>query len=162
MASAFLPPGSTTSCQNLCHWYQTPKHVLGGSEPLCLPTGTQLGQSGGKVAGLPVQQNYSDCSVVTQHALVWGSGAMSSQILLCLPNLLTQLFYHILHKNMPNLNLHAWFLEPQLSRSRASLRQWQHKLRLLRESQPQQSVNQGGPFLQSGESVIKWTSGQTL
>ena len=59
---------------------------------------------------------------------------MSSQIPLCLPNLLTQLFNQTLHRNLSNLNLHACLLEPQLSRSRASLRQWQHELRLLRGS----------------------------
>ena len=49
-----------------------------------------------------------------------------------------------------NLNLHAWLLEPQLSRSRASLRQWQNELRVLKEDQPDQSMRQSGPFLQSG------------
>ena len=33
-----------------------------------------------------------------------------------------------LHRNLTNLNLHAQLLEPQLSRSRASLRQWQHEI----------------------------------
>ena len=89
----------------------------------------------------------------------WYLVAMSSQIQLCLPylaNLLTKPFNQILHRNMSNLNLHAWLLEPQLSRSRASLRQWQHKLRLLKESQPEQFMRQRGPFLQSGATVIKW------
>ena len=54
--------------------------------------------------------------------------AMSSEIQLSLPilpNLLTQPFNPIPHRNLTNLNLHAWLLEPQESRSRASLRQWQ-------------------------------------
>ena len=42
-----------------------------------------------------------------------------------LPNLPTQPFNQIPHRNLTNLNLHAWLLEPQQSRSRASLRQWQ-------------------------------------
>ena len=78
---------------------------------------------------------------------------MSTQIPLYLPNmpnLLTQLFNQTLHRSLLNLNLHAWLLEPQLSRSRASLRQWQHELRLLKEDQPVQSMRQNGPFLQSG------------
>ena len=79
--------------------------------------------------------------------------AMSSQIPLCLPNLLTQPFNQTLHRNLANLNLHAWLLEPQLSRSKASLRQWQQKLRFLKEDQPDQSMRQSGPFLQSGVSV---------
>ena len=46
---------------------------MGGTGPLCLPTSSHLGQSGGEVTGLPLQQNHSDCSRVAQHALVLGS-----------------------------------------------------------------------------------------
>ena len=73
----------------------------------------------------------------------WDLVAMSSQIPLCLPsipNLVSQPFNQVLHKNLSNLNLHAWLLEPQQSRSRASLRQWQHELRLLKEDQPDLSM----------------------
>ena len=95
----------------------------------------------------------------------WDLVAMSSQIPLCLPsipNLVSQPFNQVLHRNLSNLNLHAWLLEPQQSRSKASLRQWQHKLRLLKEDQPDLSMRQSGPFLQSGASVIRWTSGHYL
>ena len=61
-----------------------------------------------------------------------------------------------------NLNLHAWLLEPQKSKNRASLRQWQQELRLLKEDLPDQSMRQSGPFLQSGASLIRWTSGHHL
>ena len=47
--------------------------VLGKSLPLCLPTSSHLGQSGEEAAGLPLQQNYTDCTGVAQHALVLGS-----------------------------------------------------------------------------------------
>ena len=53
----------------------------------------------------------------------WDLVAMSSQIPLCLPNLpdlVSQPFNQTLHRNLSNLNLHAWFLEPQQSRSRDS------------------------------------------
>ena len=92
----------------------------------------------------------------------WDLVAMSSQIPLILPflrNLLTQPFNQIPHRNLTNLNLHAWLLEPQQSRSRASLRQSQQELRLLKEDQPDQSMRQSGPFLQNGASLIRWTSG---
>ena len=92
----------------------------------------------------------------------WDLVAMSSQIPLCLPNLpnlVSQPFNQTLHRNLSNLNLHAW---PQQSRSRGSLRQWQHELRLLKEDQPDPSMRQSGPFLQSGASVIRWTSGHHL
>ena len=51
----------------------------------------------------------------------WDLVAMSSQIPLCLPNLpnlVTQPFNQTLHRNLSNLNLHVWLLEPQQSRSR--------------------------------------------
>ena len=95
----------------------------------------------------------------------WDLVAMSSQIPLCLPsihNLVSQPFIQVLHRNLSNLNLHAWLLEPQQSRSKASLRQWQHELRLLKEDQPDLSMRQSGPFLQSGASVIRWTLGHHL
>ena len=79
----------------------------------------------------------------------WDLVAMSSQIPLCLPNipnLVSQPFSQVLHKNLSNLNLYAWLLEPQQSRSRASLRQWQYELRLLKEDQPDLSMRQSGPF----------------
>ena len=69
----------------------------------------------------------------------WELVAMSSQVPLSLPNLpnlLTQPFNQIPHRNLTNLNLHAWLLEPQQSKNRASLRQWQQELRLLKEGQP--------------------------
>ena len=47
--------------------------LLGGSGPICLPTNSNLGQSGGEVAGLTVQQNHPDCTGMAQHALVQGS-----------------------------------------------------------------------------------------
>ena len=51
----------------------------------------------------------------------WDLVAMSSQIPLCLPsipNLVSQPFNQVLHRNLSNLNLHAWLLEPQQSRSK--------------------------------------------
>ena len=95
----------------------------------------------------------------------WDLVSMSSQIPLSLPilpNLLTQPFNQIPHKNLTNLNPHAWLLEPQQSRNRASLRQWQQELRLLKGDQPDQSMRQSGPFLQLGASLIRWTSGHPL
>ena len=53
-------------------------------------------------------------------------------------------------------------LAPRATAIKDSLRQWQHELRLLKEDQPDQSMRQSGPFLQSGASVIRWTSGHHL
>ena len=55
------------------HCSERPQSSMGGSGRLCLPTSSHLGQSGGEVAGLPMQENHSNCSGVAQHALVLGS-----------------------------------------------------------------------------------------
>ena len=57
------PPGMGSACT---------QSVLGGPGPICLPS-SHLGQSGGEVAGLPMQQNDPDCTGMAQHALVLGS-----------------------------------------------------------------------------------------
>ena len=46
---------------------------MGRTGSLCLPTSSHLGQSGGEVTGLPLQQNHTDCTGMAQHALVLGS-----------------------------------------------------------------------------------------
>ena len=58
------PPGMGSGCT---------QHVMGRSGPICLPTSSHLGQSGGEVTELPMQQNRTDCTRVAQHALVLGS-----------------------------------------------------------------------------------------
>ena len=58
------PPGMGSGCT---------QPVMGKSGPIRLSTSSHLGQSGGEVAGLPLQQDYSDCPRVAQHALVLGS-----------------------------------------------------------------------------------------
>ena len=127
--------------------------VLGRYGPICLPTSSHLGQSGVEVAVLPMQPDHTDWTRVAQHALVLGpSGhvepnptvpAQSAQSgdSFAIP------FNQTLHRNLSNLNLHAWLLEPQQSRSRGSLMQWQHKFRLLKEDKPDHlSMRQSRPF----------------
>ena len=167
-----LPPDSTTNYHSLCHRFGTPgmgsgctSACHGKSGPICLPTRSHLGQSSREVTGLPLQQDHSDCTRVAQHALVLGSSgnvqsdpSVSAQPArsgaTIQPDIGT---FSTIHRNLSNL--HAWLLEPQQSRSRDSLRQWQYELRLLKEDQPDASMRQSGPFLQSGASVIRWTSG---
>ena len=75
----FLPPDSTTN-YSLCHRFQTHRHgqcmhsVCSGRIWTHMPSHQQpFGQSSGEVAGLPMQQNHSDCTRLAQHALVLGS-----------------------------------------------------------------------------------------
>ena len=80
----------------------------------------------------------------------WDLVAISSEIPLCLPNLpnlLTQHFNQIPHKNLSNLNLYVLLPEPQRLSSKVCLRQLQHKLRLFKEAQTDQSMKQMWSFL---------------
>ena len=77
-------------------------------------------------------------------------------------DLVTQPFNGLVHRNLSNLNLHAWLLEPRSSRSKASLMRWQQEVKLLRGLQPEQCTNQSGPFLSNGVTHIRWTSGRPL
>ena len=90
---------------------------------------------------------------------------LSVQIPLSLPlveNLVTQSFNGLVHRNLSNLNLHAWLLESRPFRNEASLRKWQEELRLLKESQPEPCTSQSGPFLLNGVRHIRSTSGRPL
>ena len=62
--TGFRPPHMGSGCT---------QPLLGGPGPIHLSTSSHLGQSGGEVTGLPLQQNNSDCPRVAQHALVLGS-----------------------------------------------------------------------------------------
>ena len=136
-----------------------------GLDPYAFPPAAILGKVVEKLQDYPCNRIILIAPGWPNVPWFWDRVAMSSQIPLCLPNipnLVSQPFNQVLHKNLSNLNLHAWLLEPQQSWSRASLRQWQHELRLLKEDQPDMSMRQSGPFLQSGASVIRWTSGHHL
>ena len=119
-------------------------------DPYAFPPAAILGKVVEKLQDYPCNRIIQIAPGWPNMPWFWDLVAMSSQIPLCLPNLVSQPFNQTLHRNLSNLNLHAWLLEPQQSRSRASLRQWQHKLRLLKEDQPDLSMRQSGPFLQSG------------
>ena len=57
-------PGNSSGCTQF---------AMGGSGCIRLPTSVRLGQSGGEVAGHPMQETYFNCPGVAQHALVLGS-----------------------------------------------------------------------------------------
>ena len=78
------------------------------------------------------------------------------------PDQVTQRFNEQPHRDLKNLNLHAWLLEPPLFQNKGSLMKWQQELRLLRGNQQEQSTNQSGPFLSNGASLTRWTSGCPL
>ena len=117
-------------------------------DPYAFPPAAILGKVVEKLQDYPCSRVILIAPGWSNMPWVWDLVAMSSQIPLCLPNLpnlVSQPFNQTLHRNLSKLNLHAWLLEPQQSRSRASLKQWQHELRLLKEDQPDPSMRQSGP-----------------
>ena len=112
------PPGLGSGCT---------QPVLGKSGSICLPTSSHLGQSGGELQDYPCNRIILIAPGWPNMPWFWDLVAMSSQNPLCLPNLVSQPFNQTLHRNPSNLNLHAWLLETQQSRSRDSLRQWQYE-----------------------------------
>ena len=86
----------------------------------------------------------------------WDLVTLSTQVPLRLPlqrDLVQQPFNRVLHRNISNLNLHACLLQHQSFGNKGSLTKWQQELKLLRESQPEPSANQSGPFLSGGRQV---------
>ena len=83
----------------------------------------------------------------------WDLVDLSVQIPFSLPlakDLISQPFNGLLHRNLQNLNLHAWLLEALPSGDTVSLKRWQHELKLLRGAQPELCTSQSGPFFSNG------------
>ena len=142
-----------------------PELVLGASERLCIPSSLPAPSGSFKDKGSGLSQNDSDCPGLAKHALVWDLVDLSVQIPFTLPltrDLVTQPFNGLVHRSLPNLNLHAWLLEALPSGNTASLKRWQQELRLLRGVQPEPCTSQSGPYLSSGVNRTRWTSGHPL
>ena len=96
--------------------------VMGGSGSLCLPTSSHLRQIGGEVAGLPVQQ----CVLV-----LGPSGHVQSD-----PTVPVQFGDSTIQRDpaQKSVKPEHTCLAPRATaiKGRASLRQWQHELRLLK------------------------------
>ena len=67
VTSVCVPSAGLHGCSSGCT-----HSAMGGSGCIRLSTDYHIGQSGGEVTGLSMQENYSDCSGVAQHALVLG------------------------------------------------------------------------------------------
>ena len=118
-----------------------------------------------QTVGSRMSPNHPDCTGMAQHAMVLGpSQHVSSNSPLTSPSgeLLTQLFSQCPHRDLHNLNLHAWLLETQPFSRQVSLTKWQQELRLLRDVHPELSMSQSGPFLSDGVRKVRWTSGLLL
>ena len=145
------PPGLGSGCT---------QPLLGGPGPIRLPPGSHLGQSGGEAPGLPLQQNNSDCPRVAQHALVLGPGSNVKPD----PTVSAQHTQPSVSAIQPGPSQEPVESEPTCLAPRASAIKEQgfSEAVAARIDQPDLSMRQSGPFLQSGASVIRWTSGHHL
>ena len=126
---------------------------------LRLPSGLPTQPSSLQSDGPRLSQNDTDCS------RFWDLVSLSVQIPFMLPlqkDLVIQPFNGLPHRNLTNLNLHAWLLEPLPFRDRGSLMKLQQELKLLRDFQPEPYTKQSGSFLSNGVNQTRWTSGRPL
>ena len=139
-------PGSSSGCT------QSP---VGGSGCLCLPTSSHLGQSGGEVTGLPLQENHSDCSRMAQHALVLGScNHVQSD-----PTEPAQ-SVDTAFQSDPSQKCDKSKSPCMAPRATAIKEQGFSETVAARIEAPQRGLTRSsGPFLQSGATLIRWTSG---
>ena len=158
-------PVCVSSAGPQCMGSGRPNSLLGKPRHVCFSPSIVTGQGGQQTVGPSLQESDPHSSGLAQHAVVLGPSGTVVSIPFCLPShpdLVTQPFNKARHRNLTNLNLHAWLLEPRLSRSKGSLAQWRHELKLLKEVQPEQSMRQSGPFLSDGVNQVRWTSGLHL
>ena len=142
------PPGMGSGCT---------QPVLGGPGPICLPTSSHLGQSGGEVAGLPMQQNDPDCTGMAQHALVLGSSG----------NVQSDPIVSAQHTKPSVSAIQPGPTQEPVFRASAVKEQSFSEAVAARSEAPQRGSTRSvyeakWTILQSGASVIRWTSGHHL
>ena len=98
--------------------------LLGEPGDVRLSPSIVTGQDSQQAIRPSLRESDPNSSGLAQHAMVLGSGGTVVPDPLCLPHhpdLVTQPFNKAHHRDLTNLNLHAWLLEPRQSRSKVSL-----------------------------------------
>ena len=102
--------------------------VMGESGPVCLSPSSPPDKCSDKALSHQYKRMIIVASGWLNMPWFWDLVEISSQIPVCLPNrldLLSQPFNGNLHRDLQNLKLHAWLLEPKISRNKVSLTKWQ-------------------------------------
>ena len=142
------------------------RQVMGSSGPICISTSSHLGQSGGEVAGLPMQENHSDCPGLALHALVVGFSD-HVQPNPTEPSLLAKSAHTIIQSDstQESIKPKSTCVAPRAS---ATKEQGFSEVVAAQIEAPQRGSTRSvyeakwAIFLQSGASVIRWTSGHPL
>ena len=127
-------------------------------DPCASPTSSHSGQSDGEVEGLPMQENHSDCSRVAQYALILGSNDHVKPD----PSVPAQSADSAFRSDpsQESVTLKSACMAARVSaiKDEGFSEALAAQIRLLKEIQPDPSMRQSRPFLQSGATVIRWTS----
>ena len=131
----------------------------------CLSLPSRLSSQPGdlKGSGSGLTKDDSHCIRLAKHALVLGSGQSISADSIQPSSTKESSDPAVQQPSSPrSLQSESSCMAPRAFTNKASLEKWQHELRLLRDCQPEQFTNQSGPFLSSGVSRTRWTSGRPL
>ena len=129
-----------------CLGHRCSEHKLVGSHCLC-PTAL--------LHGVIQKSRQSRCLIIViapgwlGMPWFWDLVQLSTEIPLQLPasrTLLKQSHNYVFHSNEQHLNLHAWCLEVDSSKNKASLWRWQRELLPLKGHQQGPSTSQSGPY----------------
>ena len=147
------PVPNQKSLDNRCS-----KPPIDRSGYLCLSANLTAQPGGLQSDGAVLSQNDFNCTGLAQHALVLGpSQPVSTNSLISTSAVRSgDTTNGLPHRDLKNLNLLAWLLEPLSFKNRGSLAKWQEELRFLRDYQQEQSTNQ----MVQGQT--RWTSGHPL
>ena len=151
--SSTRPPGCSSGCTH---------SAMGGSGCIHLPTDRHIGQSGGEVTGLPLQENHSDCSGMAQHALVL---RLSGHVQPGPPRPAQPV--DTTFQSDPSQKSDKSESPCMAHRATTIKEQGFYQAVAIRIEAPQRRSTRSvyeanGPFLQSGTSIIRWTSGLPL
>ena len=139
-------PGLSSGCT---------QSTMGGSGRIRLLTSSHIGQTG-EIAGLPMQENHSDCSGVAQHALVLGSSG-HVQPNPTEPAQPAKPFNAAFQSDPSQQPDKSACMAPRVSaiKEKGFSEAVAARIEALKEDQPDQSMRQSGQFLQSGASAIR-------
>ena len=173
-----LPEVVHTSCRLICHspepqtstvriscprpkglGHRCSKHKLDEPHGLCLPSYGSPSQGDPKDQAMPLP-DHRNSPRLARDALVLGPSAALNRDPTSTPSVndLTQTVPQLGVPQQPTTAEHAWCLEADNSKNKASLWRWQRELLLLSGHQQGPSTSQSGPYLKNGAEKIRWIS----
>ena len=135
-----------------CLEHRCSKHKLVGSHCLCFPSDGSPSQGDPKNQAMELPDHCNSSGWHGMPWLFWDLVQLSTEIPLQLPvstTLLKQSHNYVFHSNPPHLNLPAWCLGVDSSKTKASMWRWQGELLPLKDYQQGPSTSQSEPYLKN-------------